>query len=104
MQGLANHIDPKPCVAGRETGGEASVGAYTGRLIEPRKSKSPERRRRWVCRKAIWVRAESRVRTQLCVVTVAGMCIRSLSGSRESSELALRSLMVRIGKTMSRSR
>jgi len=25
MQGLANHIVPKPCVVGRETGGEASV-------------------------------------------------------------------------------
>jgi hypothetical protein len=28
---------PKPCVVGRETGGEASVGAYTGRVIKPRK-------------------------------------------------------------------
>ena len=104
MQGIANHIDPKPCAVGRETGGEASVGAYIGRLIEPRKFNSPERRRRWSCRKATWIRAESRVRTQLCVVVGAGMCIRSLSGSRESSELAIRSLMVRVGKTMSRSR
>jgi hypothetical protein len=104
MQGIANHIDPKPCAVGRETGGEASVGAYTGRLIEPRKVNSSERRRCWKGRKAIWIRAESRVRTQLCVVVGAGMCIRSLSGSRESSELAIRSLMVRVGKTMSRSR
>jgi hypothetical protein len=50
------------------------------------------------------MRTESRVRNQLCVVVGAGMCIRSLSGSRESSELAIRSLMVRVGKTMSRSR
>ena len=49
MQGIANHIDPKPCAVGRETGGEASVGAYIGRLIEPRKLNSPERRRRWAC-------------------------------------------------------
>jgi hypothetical protein len=49
MQGLANHIVPKPCAVGRETGGEASVGVYIGRLIEPRKSNSPERRRRRAC-------------------------------------------------------
>jgi hypothetical protein len=55
-------------------------------------------------RKATWMRTISRARTQLCVVVGAGMCIRSLSGSRESSELAIRSLMVRVGKTMSRSR
>jgi len=103
-KGLANHIDPKPCAVGRETGGEASVGAYIGRLIEPRKFNSPERRRRWSCRKAIWMRAESRVRTQLCVVVGAGMCIRSFPGSRESSESTTSALMVRVGKTMSRSR
>ena len=50
------------------------------------------------------MRAKSRVRIQLRVVVVTGMCIRSLSGNRESSELAIRSLMVRVGKTMSRSR
>ncbi len=104
MQGLANHIVPKPCAVGRETGGEASVGVYIGRLIEPRKLKSPERRRRWSCRKAIWMRAESRARTQLCVVVGVGMCIRSLSGNRESSESTISSLMARVGKTMRLSR
>jgi len=103
-KGLANHIDPKPCAVGRETGGEASVGAYTGQLIEPRKVSSTERRRCQKSRKAIWIRAKSRVRTQLCEVVGAGMCIRSLCRNRESSELAIRSLMVRVGKTMSRSR
>ena len=47
---------------------------------------------------------KSRVRIRLCVVVGAGMCIRSLFGNRESSELAIRSLMVRSGKMKSRSR
>lgn len=32
----------------READGEASVGAYTGRLIESRKLGNPERRRLWL--------------------------------------------------------
>jgi hypothetical protein len=30
---VASHIDPKPCVAVREGGGEASVGACAGRTL-----------------------------------------------------------------------
>src|SRR5215469_9509262 len=38
IEGVATHDDPEPCVSVREGVGEASVGAYGGRAIEPRKN------------------------------------------------------------------
>jgi hypothetical protein len=38
VEGVAIHDDPEPCVGAREGGGEASVGAHVGRVIEPRKN------------------------------------------------------------------
>jgi hypothetical protein len=32
-EGIANHIDPEPCVAIREDGGEASAGVRAGQPL-----------------------------------------------------------------------
>ena len=33
VEGVANHIGPEPCIAGREANGEASVGDGTGQPL-----------------------------------------------------------------------
>ena len=39
-KGVANHVDPELCVAGRKAGCEALVGARAGRVLSPEISQS----------------------------------------------------------------
>ncbi len=104
MQGIANHIVPKPCAVGRETGGEASVGVYIGRLIEPRKMNQ-------FGAPTPLARTEGNMDAR--GIASARPALRGRRGRHvdtffvwEPGELRVdhQSLAVRVGKTMSRSR
>ena len=103
-EGVANRIDPEPCVDLREGIGEASVGERTGQ------PSSRERVLFWVptpCkwRKATHPGASSRAPGRPGVVRDPGMCRRSLHGNREISRSTARQQpSVRVGKARSRSR
>jgi hypothetical protein len=103
-EGLANRIDPKPCVGIRE-GVRRSVDRGECRPSnEPRKAVSLERRHpgeRW---KAIRLRAQTRVRKRLCVGVDLGMYRSSVHGNREVFDSAAMYMAARIGKAMSRTR
>ena len=104
-EGIANHIDPEPCVGIREDVGEASAGGRAGQplsrdrklipgadtvcVVEGNMSKSANA--------STWVTG---------VVGEPGMHARSMRGNREISRSAEGSigLTVRDGKARSRSR
>ena len=103
-EGIANHIDPEPCIAGREARGEASVGECIGQ---------PLSRDRIIPGADAVLMAEgnmpstsARVQRQPGVVRDPGMCRRSLRGNREIPRPTRGgyATLVRIGKVRSRSR
>ena len=102
-EGVAIHIDPKPCVGVREDGDEASVGESIGQPLS-RESLDPgadavSSAEGYTNRRAIasaWSTRRGRE---------PGMCRHSLRGNREVSRSTVRQLPpVRIGKARSRSR
>jgi hypothetical protein len=84
-EGVANHIGPEPCIAGRKARGEASAGESIGQ---------PLSRDRIIPGADAVVMAEgnmsstsARVLVQPGVVRDPGMCRRSLRGNREIPRL-----------------
>jgi hypothetical protein len=103
-EGVANHIGPEPCIAGRKAGGEASAGERIGQ---------PLSRVRIIPGADAVPMAEgnmpstlTRVLVQPGVVRDPGMCRRSLCGNREIPRPTSggHAALVRIGKARSRSR
>jgi hypothetical protein len=83
-EGVAIHIGPKPCVIGREAGGEASAGERAGQPSS-RESERSERRRRLTSGRQHGCAHDPRARVRLRVVLDPGMYGRSLHGNRELS-------------------
>ena len=104
-EGVATRVDPEPCIAAREGGGEASAGEHVGQPLsrESHSSQVPTLLSEW---KAKRTAALSRVAVRPGVVEDPGMHVRSLPGNREISRLAWprQAVPVRIGKARSRSR
>jgi hypothetical protein len=103
-EGIANHIDPEPCVVIREGGGEASAGERIGQPLSPENHLIPD------ADAVNYVEgntsgASSRAFRRSGVVEDPGMCRSFLFGNREVSSLTCgRTPQVRIGKARSRSR
>ena len=104
-EGVAIHVDPKPCIVVREDGGEASAGVRAGQPLsrESHSSRVQTLLSEW---KATRTAASSRVAARPGVVADPGTHAHSLHGNREISRLAgpSQAAPVRIGKVRSRSR
>jgi hypothetical protein len=102
-EGVANHIGLKPCATTREGRREASAEVCRG---EPLSLDS------YIIQDADGVgqpegntrRRARRVPNRSCGVREPGMCRNSLRGNWEASRTDHKTALVRIGKTMSRSR
>jgi hypothetical protein len=103
-EGVAIRIGPEPCVGTREGVGEASVGERIGQLWS-RESKIVSGADVVEITEGEMDGSVIASTAQPGVVGDPGMCGRSLCGNREISGLASGGiLLVRIGKTRSRSR
>jgi hypothetical protein len=103
-EGVAIHVGPEPCIAGREASDEASAGERTGQPSsrDRRLSRAPTL---YSERKATRTGAPMQVPGRPGVVGDPGMCGRSLDGNREVPRLTGGlAASVRIGKARSRSR
>jgi hypothetical protein len=104
-EGVAIHIDPKPCAGIREDVGEASAGDRAGQPLSYEILILPGCRRCSESRKAIRVERVIASASRPGVVEDPGMYGRSLYGNRENScSTTTLGLVARIGKVMSRSR
>lgn len=85
-EGVANRVDPEPCIAVREDRGEASVGEHVGQPLsrESHSSRVPTLLIEW---KATRPAALSQAADRLGVVEDPGTHARSLNGNREISRL-----------------
>ena len=81
-EGIANHIDPEPCIVGREVRDEASVGECTGQPLS-RERVLFQVPTPYAERKATLTGATAQVPVRPGVVEDPGMCGRSLRGNRE---------------------
>ncbi len=103
-EGVAIHIGPEPCAVDREVGGEASVGEHVGQRLS-RESFRSERRRRLTSG-----RRDDHMRDRECVIgsawseTLACMDVPCTGTGRSPARPDACVDLVRIGKTMSRSR
>ena len=105
-EGVAIHIDPKPCVSIREDTGEASAGERIGQPSSRVSDFSQGADEVTYSEGNTIGHASASVRTA-CVVLDPGMYGRSLCGNREISGSAIGPVggrMVRSGKVRSRSR
>ncbi len=103
-EGIANRIDPEPCVVLRKDGGEASAGESTGQPLSRVRIEFGCRRRCEGGRQHVGMR-KPRVSQQPGVVVELGIWGSSLRGNREIPGPASRQCkLVRTVKARSRNR